>query len=255
MAAHLPDASVTDPAQTKGETMSEHRQAWQRGEDVQVLENALRDSELPADTRSAMHKRASLSLLGPGPHGGAARGLRLELKEGQLDLQAGHDLHHHLERQRRRDPDDHQRRRDRRGARGNRLSAVIEKSPGTPVAKFADLLKAANAEEYDHYKALQTLGAKPLRTKFWAPTAFFAAVLERGGERPVWLVMAHGVLDHVVDHSCQQRFAAHDADRGEARAQANMFGGDRLAAPGEGVIRELRERYRRGVEFGMLGAG
>jgi hypothetical protein len=70
----------------------------------------------------------------------------------------------------------------------------------------------------------------------------------------VWLVVAYGVLDDVVDHPCQQRFAARDANRGEARAHADMFGGDRLAAPGEGVVRELRERYRLGVELGMLGA-
>src|SRR5581483_3051508 len=58
------------------------------------------------------------------------------------------------------------------------LTAVIKKSSGTPVAKFADVLKAANAEEYDHYKVLtSSLGAKPLTTKFWAPDAFFGAHL------------------------------------------------------------------------------
>ena len=36
-----------------------------------------------------------------------------------------------------------------------------------------EVLKAANAGEYDHYKALKSLGAKPLTTKFWAPDAFF----------------------------------------------------------------------------------
>src|SRR5581483_5616136 len=82
----------------------------------------------------------------------------------------------------------------------------------------------------------------------------FAAVFERDGNRPVWLVMAHGVLDYVVDHPRQQGFASGDANRGEASAHPDVFGGDRLAAPGERVVRELGERYRRGVELGVLGA-
>jgi hypothetical protein len=38
---------------------------------------------------------------------------------------------------------------------------------------FVAVIKAANASEYDHYKALKKLGAKPLTTRFWAPNAFF----------------------------------------------------------------------------------
>jgi hypothetical protein len=39
--------------------------------------------------------------------------------------------------------------------------------------RFEKVIRAANAAEYDHYKALESLGAKPLTTKFWAPNAFF----------------------------------------------------------------------------------
>lgn len=39
--------------------------------------------------------------------------------------------------------------------------------------QFVKVIEAANQTEYDHYKALQSLGAKPLTTKFWAPNAFF----------------------------------------------------------------------------------
>ncbi len=53
------------------------------------------------------------------------------------------------------------------------LTGLIEHAQATGVSKFTDVLKAANAAEYDHYKALQSLGAKPLTTKFWAPDAFF----------------------------------------------------------------------------------
>ncbi len=53
------------------------------------------------------------------------------------------------------------------------LTGLIEHAKATGVSKFADVLKAANAAEYDHYKALKSLGAKPITTKFWAPDAFF----------------------------------------------------------------------------------
>jgi len=53
------------------------------------------------------------------------------------------------------------------------LTGLIEHASATGVSKFVDVLKAANAAEYDHYKALISLGAKPLTTKFWAPDAFF----------------------------------------------------------------------------------
>lgn len=53
------------------------------------------------------------------------------------------------------------------------LTGLIEHASATGVSKFVDVLKAANAAEYDHYKALVSLGAKPITTKFWAPDAFF----------------------------------------------------------------------------------
>ncbi len=53
------------------------------------------------------------------------------------------------------------------------LTGLITNASATGVSKFAEVLKAANAAEYDHYKALKTLGAKPLTTKFWAPDSFF----------------------------------------------------------------------------------
>ncbi len=53
------------------------------------------------------------------------------------------------------------------------LTGLIQNAEKTGVSKFTSVLKAANAAEYDHYKALLSLGAKPLTTKFWAPDAFF----------------------------------------------------------------------------------
>jgi len=156
--------------------MSEHHRVWQSGEDVQVLENALRDSELPEGTRGTMLKRASVSLLGlsgagallaacgsssnkttstskPATSAAASSGSASEIKQ-IIDTAATAEA-----------------------LAVTYLSAVIKQSAGTPVAKFAEVLKAANAEEYDHYKALRSLGAKPLTTKFWAPSAFFGSNL------------------------------------------------------------------------------
>ncbi|HEY2354440.1 MAG TPA: hypothetical protein VGH79_06040 [Gaiellaceae bacterium] len=58
------------------------------------------------------------------------------------------------------------------------LSAVIKATkPSDKTGPFVSVLKAANSAEYDHYKALQSLGAKPLTLKFWAPNAFFGPKL------------------------------------------------------------------------------
>ncbi|MGH2914862.1 MAG: hypothetical protein ACRDMX_07730 [Solirubrobacteraceae bacterium] len=53
------------------------------------------------------------------------------------------------------------------------LTGLIENASKTGVTKFVPILKAVNAAEYDHYKALTSLGAKPVTTKFWAPDAIF----------------------------------------------------------------------------------
>ena len=57
------------------------------------------------------------------------------------------------------------------------LSAVIKNAKGTAVEPLVDVLKAANAAEYTHYKVLKSLGAKPLTLKFWAPNDFFGTKL------------------------------------------------------------------------------
>jgi hypothetical protein len=42
-----------------------------------------------------------------------------------------------------------------------------------PIKPFLPVLKNVLAQELDHYKALKSLGAKPVTEKFWAPDAFF----------------------------------------------------------------------------------
>ena len=51
------------------------------------------------------------------------------------------------------------------------LTNASKQAPGTPSAKFANVLEAANLTEFFHLEALRKLGAKPLTTKFWIPDA------------------------------------------------------------------------------------
>jgi hypothetical protein len=51
------------------------------------------------------------------------------------------------------------------------LTNAVKQAPGTPSAKFAPILAAANLTEFFHLQALKKLGGKPLTTKFWIPDA------------------------------------------------------------------------------------
>src|SRR5581483_11136724 len=51
------------------------------------------------------------------------------------------------------------------------LTAAVKAAPGSKVAPFIPVLKAANQAEFDHYAALSSLGAKPLTMQFWVPNA------------------------------------------------------------------------------------
>ena len=58
------------------------------------------------------------------------------------------------------------------------LTEVVKRAGGSAVESAADVVKAANAEEYAHYRLLRGAGFKPLTTKFWLPDAFFADKLK-----------------------------------------------------------------------------
>ncbi len=55
------------------------------------------------------------------------------------------------------------------------LTEAIKRSPGTPSAQFAPILRAAVTAEYNHYLALQKIGAQPLSLKIWIPDMAFGA--------------------------------------------------------------------------------
>lgn len=54
------------------------------------------------------------------------------------------------------------------------LSQVADRAAGSAVEKAAPVVKAANREEYIHYRVLRKAGFKPLTKRFWLPDAFFA---------------------------------------------------------------------------------
>jgi hypothetical protein len=158
--------------------MSEHRTVWHSGEDVQMLENALRDSTLPAETRNTLLKRASTALLAAGglgtllaACGSGKKKTATATTRATGATSGGGEIRKILDTA-----------ITAEALAVTYLSAVIKQAGGTPVAKFTDVLKAANAAEYDHYKVLQGLGAQPITTRFWAPNAFFGPGL--GGVFP-----------------------------------------------------------------------
>ena len=156
--------------------MPEPQPTWRSGEDVQTLENALADSQIPARTRKALIERASVTLLAASGTGillAACGSSKKKTSSGPptttstaAQTGTGSAIQKIIDTA-----------ITAEALAVTYLSAVIKSSAGTPVAKFAEVLKAANAAEYDHYKTLQSLGAKPITTKFWAPDAFFGSNL------------------------------------------------------------------------------
>ena len=153
--------------------MPGHDPVWRDGEDIQVLENALRDTPLPADTRKAMLKRASTTLLATGglgallaACGAGAKASTQSTSKSQTTTtsSSGAEIQKIIDTA-----------ATAEALAVTYLSAVVSSKgvAGTPVGKFLPVLKAANAEEYAHYRVLTGLGAKPITTRFWAPHDFF----------------------------------------------------------------------------------
>jgi hypothetical protein len=53
------------------------------------------------------------------------------------------------------------------------VSEAVRRAPGTPSEQFLPVLRAAVATEFDHVRALDAVGAKPLTSRFWVPDAAF----------------------------------------------------------------------------------
>lgn len=124
-------------------------------EDVQRLDNVLADTPTPSVTRRALVARAAagaagigaLGALGPIPSALAAGSSINQIVTDAVTAEA---------------------------LAVTFLTGVIANAHAIGIdSSLVPVLKAANAAEYDHYKALRGLGAKPLTKKFWAPDAFF----------------------------------------------------------------------------------
>jgi hypothetical protein len=128
-------------------------------EDVQRLDNVLTDSNVSPFTRRSLVARAAtgaaavgtLGALGPIP-AAMARGGGNSINEIVTAAVTAEAL------------------------AVTYLTGLVENASkiGIP-SNLVPVLKAANAAEYDHYKTLRSLGAKPLTEKFWAPNSFFAS--------------------------------------------------------------------------------
>jgi hypothetical protein len=126
-------------------------------EDIQRLDNVLDDTPMPKVTRKALLGKAAagtatigaLGALGPIPAAFASSNTINEIITAAVTAEALAVTY---------------------------LTGLVENASkiGIP-SDLVPVLKAANAAEYDHYKALRSLGAKPLTTKFWAPNSFFAS--------------------------------------------------------------------------------
>src|SRR6201988_333632 len=129
-------------------------------EDVQGVENVLADTTMPAVTRRNLLSKAAVGTaavgafgaVGPIPAALASSSTISTLINTAATLEA---------------------------LAVTFVSGVVENASKIGIASnLVPVLKAANAAEYDHYKALRRLGAKPLTTKFWAPNSVFASSKE-----------------------------------------------------------------------------
>jgi hypothetical protein len=127
-------------------------------EDVQRLDNVLADTSTSPLTRRALVGRAAAGAAGVGALG-ALGPVSSALAAGG----SGNSIHNIVT--------------DAVTAEAlavTFLSGVISNAHAIGIDRsLVPVLKAANAAEYDHYKTLRSLGAKPLTKKFWAPDAFF----------------------------------------------------------------------------------
>lgn len=123
-------------------------------DDVQTIENVLADTSTTGHTRAWLLKRAALGAVAASALGRAGTAMAASTADTVESVVTTAVTAEALA--------------------VTYLTGVIENLGSDPtIKKFLPVLKAANAAEHDHYKALKSLGGKPLTLKFWAPDAFF----------------------------------------------------------------------------------
>ena len=134
--------------------MSEVERVERTHDDLQYLDNVLADVGTSRSTRGALLKKAAIATVGAGVLGPAGSALAAISRTGADTIATVTTTAVTAE-----------------ALAVTVLTAAVKAAPGSKVAPFIPVLKAANQTEFDHYSALSSLGAKPLTTQFWIPNA------------------------------------------------------------------------------------
>jgi hypothetical protein len=134
--------------------MSESELVERRHDEVQYLDNVLADVGVSRETRGGLLKKAAVAAVGVGAFGQASAALASAGRSSGDSIATVTTTAVTAE-----------------ALAVSVLTSAVKAAPGTKVAPFATVLKAANQAEFDHYTVLSSLGAKPLTTRFWVPNA------------------------------------------------------------------------------------
>ena len=134
--------------------MSESELVERRHDELQYLDNVLADVGTNTETRGGLLKKAALAAAGFGVFGQASAALASAGRSSADTIATVTTTAVTAE-----------------ALAVSVLTAAVKAAPGTKLAPFTRVLKAANQAEFDHYAALSSLGAKPLTTRFWVPNA------------------------------------------------------------------------------------
>jgi hypothetical protein len=134
--------------------MSEPERTERTHEELQYLDNVLEDVGTSRSTRGALLKKAAVATVGVGVLGPAGSALAAISRSSADTVATVTTTAVTAE-----------------ALAVTVLTAAVKAAPGSKVAPFIPVLKAANQTEYDHYASLASLGAKPLTTQFWVPNA------------------------------------------------------------------------------------
>jgi hypothetical protein len=134
--------------------MSESELHERRHDELQYLDNVLADTGASRETRGSLLKKAAVAAAGVGVFGPASAALASAGRSSADSIATVTTTAVTAE-----------------ALAVSVLTAAVKAAPGTKVAPFITVLKAANQAEFDHYTTLAGLGAKPLTTRFWVPNA------------------------------------------------------------------------------------
>jgi hypothetical protein len=134
--------------------MSEVERVERSHDDLQYLDNVLADVGTSRSTRGALLRKAAIATVGAGVLGPAGSALAAISRTSGDTVATVTTTAVTAE-----------------ALAVTVLTAAVKAAPGSKVAPFIPVLKAANQTEFDHYSALSSLGAKPLTTQFWIPNA------------------------------------------------------------------------------------